>query len=467
MQAALSLRQIHWRAELRLALLAAAEACWIYVVVLTLGAIMGAPHVISPVGIFFVYWVALQTGRLLPRSQQTWRLLQIATIVIAVIAIVIAMRIGLYETTPLTDFSWLPNYFGRTFTFFERMSAEALSTFALVFTFLRGMSFAQRPLTLWVVGFQFRLGIIIFFGAAFVSALSVPVNFIVWVFAYFAFSLPAIALARIEEAGQEGPLGGRWALVMFTAIGATMLLGFFAVQFFTLDTINALFELFSPLGFIVQILITLIAIPIFFILELAGNLLAPFFNTLRDFLAGMRLNLNGNNPEIQRVLNDVTRVIVDLAPYIRLVSVVLVVVLIGWLIARALNKRMNWQEREMFAREAVDDTDGFAPETRPRARPLRFARRELHAENVRRIYAALLAQAEGAGLKRRDAETPLEFLPRLSARFPDLAPALQQITDAYVAVHYAQQPASDAQVRELRALWQRIKPQIKPAPEKK
>jgi hypothetical protein len=83
--------------------------------------------------------------------------------------------------------------------------------------------------------------------------------------------------------------------------------------------------------------------------------------------------------------------------------------------------------------------------------------REIHAENVRRIYAALLAHAEMLGLKRREAETPFEFLPRLVAHFPDVSGDLHTITDAYVAVHYAQAPATEPQVRELRARWHKTR----------
>jgi hypothetical protein len=454
---------VNLRAELQLALLAASEACWIYAVVLTIGTVAGAPRQVSPLGIFFVYWIALLVGRFLPRVQHAWRVLQFVTVAIALAAILIAVRVGLYGDAPLADLSWLPNYLGRTLAFFERTTAEEFSTLALIFAFLRGMSFAPRALTLWVVGFYFRLGIVIFFGAALVSALTVPVDFTVWIFVYFALSLPAIALARIEEAGQERPLGPSWALVMLTTIAATLLLGFLAAQFFTLKTINALFELLAPLDLIAQIIFTLLAVPLFFLLELAANLLAPVFDLIRNALANLQTLPIGSNPEIVRVLNVIARVVVDLVPYLRLLGVFVVVIFLGWLIARALNKRMKWEEKELYARAALEDRDGFAAAKAPPTQPARFARHEIHAENVRRIYAALLVQAEDAGMARRAAETPLEFLPRLSARFPDIAPALQAITNAYVAVHYAQQPATDAQVRELRAVWQQAREKMREA----
>lgn len=461
MAAPMKARSFPLRSQLRLALLAAAEACWIYAAILVLGTLAGAAREVSPFGIFLAYWIALQTGRFLPRTRLTWRVLQALTIAIAVITVVATIRIGLYGELPLADMGWLPNYLGRLTMLSERGPAEQISTFALIFAFVRGLSFAQRALTLWTIGFQFRLGIVVFFGAAFVSAISYPVNFSEWVFSYFALSLPAIGLARIEEAGQERPLGFKWALVMLTAVGATMLLGFVVAQFFTLDAINALFELLSPLGFIVQIVVTLVAIPLFFLLNLLAQLLTPFFDFVRDMLQNLRPGSGGENPVVLQFLNEVTRIVVDLVPYLRLAGVILVVIFIGWLIARALSKRMEWQERELYARERIDDSEGFTPAGTPRARRGGFARHEIHAENVRRIYAALLVQAESAGLKRRDAETPLEFLPRLTAHFPRVAPALVEITNAYVAVHYAQHPASEVEVRALRTVWQNTKALMK------
>jgi hypothetical protein len=57
----ISLPRINLRHELRLALLAAAESCWIYAIVLTFSANVGITRQISPLGIFIVYWIALLT----------------------------------------------------------------------------------------------------------------------------------------------------------------------------------------------------------------------------------------------------------------------------------------------------------------------------------------------------------------------------------------------------------------------
>jgi MFS family permease len=451
---------IKLRAELRLALLAAAEACWLYAIALTLGTLSGLPRQISPLGIFIVYWAALLAGRVLPRSDVAWRALQLLTVAFAFVAILIAFRVGFYTNVALFDFSWLPQYVGRVLAFFERVTAEEISTIVLIAAFLRGLSFAQRPLTLWVVGFQFRLGIVVFFVIALIAALTVNINFIFWMFAYFALSLLAIALARIEEAGQERPLGATWAVVMCAAIGVTMLVGFAATQFLTLNAVHAFFEFLSPLQIVLQLVIALIAIPFLFLLDWLIRALGPLFDRMFQMINNIFPRLNLGNPNSEQVISAVTQQLVNLLPYLRLLGIILVILFIGWLVARALNRRVKWQEHEMYVRETLDERDALQSDQRKRTPAAHTQPHHIHAENIRRIYAALQAHARTLGLPRRDAETPLEFLPRLIARFPDSADALTAITNAYVAVHYAQQQATDAQVRAVRATWQRVKQQM-------
>jgi hypothetical protein len=168
-------------------------------------------------------------------------------------------------------------------------------------------------------------------------------------------------------------------------------------------------------------------------------------------------------PEVNRDLQNLANSINQLAvviPYLRLLGIIAIVFGIGLVIALALNRRLLRIEEESFVREAASEYEDTRSEKlrRARARPAPF--REIEAENIRRVYAALLARAEASGLARREAETPLEFLPRLIARWPEAAPDLNQVTQAYVAVHYAQQSATREQVREVRAAWERLKNQL-------
>lgn len=454
MSVTIPLRSVNSRSELRLALLAAAESCWFYAIALTLGTMAGFPRAVSPLGIFVMYMAGLLAGRFLPRLPQSWRLLQMLTVLIAFFALLAAIRVGLYPDLNLTDVSWLPAYLSGVFAIFEHVNSQVLSTVILVLAFIRALGFAQRPLTLWVVGFEFRLGIVIFFVLAIFAGLATNVNFTLWIYLYFAFFLISIAFARIEDAGQLGALGGRWAAVMLTMLAITLLVGFALTHVLTLRAVNAFFAFFAPVAFVLEAILLIIALPFIYLFDLLFQMLLPLLQLFGQSLSRLFPAQIQPNPDAQRMFESLAHQLESLIPYLRLIGIIFVLLGVAWLIARALNRRMTREEEEMFARESVGLDDTSRLDKRRRSAPPRVGRREIHAENVRRIYAALQAQAEALGLKRRDAETPLEYLPRLSARFPALTIDFQTITHAYVAVHYAQQSATDAQVRELRAIWQ-------------
>lgn len=454
-------RSIRLRAELRLALIAAGETCWLYAIGLMVGAMAGHLREVSPLGIFFVYWVGLFTGRLVPQIRQSWRSLQLLTVLIAFAAIVIAIRIGLYWDVVLADVSWLPNYFGRVLGFFERITPEVVSTLLLAAAFIRALNLAARPLTLWEVGFAFRLGIVIFFVISVLAGFAAPVDLVGPIFFYFAFFLPGIALARIEDAGQPGALGWRWAAVMLTMLAVVLLAGLALTRLVTLDTVNAFFAFISPVLIVVQAIVTLVAVPLLLVLEFLIRLLLPFLEMIAKAFSNAFPQQAQLDQPLGPALEQFSNSFASLVPYLRLLGIILMVAWIAWLIARALNKRMNRLEGELTIHEPLSDAETAEKEKRRRAAAARRPHYDTRAETVRRIYAALQAQAEALELKRREAETPLEYLPRLVERFPGSAPALKTITDLYVAVHYAQQPATEDEVRELRRLWQTTRDQMR------
>ncbi|HEX7593575.1 MAG TPA: hypothetical protein VF429_05330, partial [Anaerolineae bacterium] len=67
---------LNFRRELRFALLAAMETCWVYSVLAFLASIMGFARAISPLSLFAAYWIALVVGRVLPQRKERWWVLQ-------------------------------------------------------------------------------------------------------------------------------------------------------------------------------------------------------------------------------------------------------------------------------------------------------------------------------------------------------------------------------------------------------
>lgn len=78
------------------------------------------------------------------------------------------------------------------------------------------------------------------------------------------------------------------------------------------------------------------------------------------------------------------------------------------------------------------------------------------AARIRQVYADLMDLCASLGHPRREAETPLEFLPELNQLFPGLQPEIQAITEAYNGVRYGQLPESRREVETIEIAWNKI-----------
>jgi hypothetical protein len=451
------------RAELRRALLAAAETCWVYAVVLTLTALLRPPRLISPVGVFFTYFVALEIGRYLPRLLRGQRALQWINLALAGLVILFVIRVDLYRDAPVFDLTWLPSYLGNLSALFERFASDQIATIALLFVYVRGLGFAYRPLTLWFTGFQFRLGVVFFFGIAIAGAFAGGVDIRALLVVYFIVSLLSIALARMEESGREMALGKAWAPLLVGASLLVVSLGFFVTPLMTMAAAAAFFQILSPLAPVVEFLLTLILVPLSYVIEFLIGLLMPLLTLVMVSLRRLPLDILPQlQIPLQKSSDNGIALFVQIWPYLRLVLFLAILMGAALAIARAVNRRMAQVEEETFIREAVGERDRKRAEKMGGARAAPMLPHEVEAENIRRIYAALLARCQAIGLPRREAETPFEFLPRLEAQFPQAATDLSALTEAYVAVHYAQIPATNERVHAMRAVWRRLRGQLKP-----
>ncbi|MGB8644467.1 MAG: DUF4129 domain-containing protein [Anaerolineae bacterium] len=453
---------LNLRGELRRALLAAGETCWAYAALATVGAMAHTPRLLSPISIWFIYWAALEIGQYLPRLRLAWRRVQILNVALAVFLMLIVLRLDLYRTQPALDLSWLGALAHALFIVDGKLAPEHLAIVALLYAYVRGAGFGSRPLTLWFVGFQFRLGVLLFFCIALAGAilLAHPVDLAGPLVAFFILSLLGIALARIDESGRERGLGARWAALLLGAVVVIVLVGLFVTPLFTVAGENLILQLVSPLLPVLLLLLTVILTPLAWLagilVQVIGPLLAQLLQGLRHFGLTIDTPTPPNPAGIPPALAQWTFIF----PYLRLAGGIAFVFAAALLVARALNRRMMQIEQETFYREAAGAL-AAAPTARPKRPPaVRPDGSEIEAENIRRVYAALLARAAALGLPRAQAETPLEFLPRLAARFPESAADLERITQAYVAVHYAEQPATRAQVHEIRAVWQHVRSEM-------
>ena len=79
------------------------------------------------------------------------------------------------------------------------------------------------------------------------------------------------------------------------------------------------------------------------------------------------------------------------------------------------------------------------------------------AAQIRYIYFLLLRLAEKRGVIRPKAQTPLEFLPSLTALFLGCEKECEFITGAYLMVRYGQLPETHEVLENAQQSWNKIK----------
>ncbi len=451
------------RREIRYALLAAMETCWVYAIIALLGALTLTPTV-SPLSLFAAYWIALLAGRVLPRLEQSWTVLRLAVLGVALLTLLLVVRVEVFGArVSWLDMTWLPRYALSIISLHEAVPGEYLTTVAVLYMFIRGLGYAQRPLTLWFIGYQFRLGILAFFLVLSASAVLTRYDATLWILLYFFLGLLAVALARMDEIGNTISLGPRWAATLLASVAVVIFLGLVLLQFFTLDAVNFLLILLTPVFALFGIFVFLLAIPAGLMAEWLLNLLEPFVRGLRATFDALEDLVPPDAAQQLQPAPPPNPYLDLIGSALRVLLVAAVVIWVGMLLARALNRRMLQIEQEAYVRESVGAEEGSArvPESDRRKRPAHRRAGHLAAETIRRIYAALVARADDAGLTRRVAETPYEFLPRLEKTWPEQAGDLQDITEAYIAVHYGEHAASEAEVGQVRSAWRRVQTGIK------
>lgn len=456
--------QVSFRRELRIALLAAMETCWVFAVVVFLAEITGAMSPLTPLPFFLAYWLAMIVGRGLPRSETGGAILQAVAFAIAVITLLAVARAELYPNLDWYDFAWLPRFVVAALSLAHGIVVEHIVAAGALYVFIRGLGLAQRPLTLWFVGFQFRVGIVVFFVllliAGFARAFSTTsiqqYDASLWIFVYFFISLLAIALARIEEMTSDVRYTPRWALTLLGSVALVLFIGLGLLQVLTVDLVRAALIIFLPLAWLFGGLIALLSVPVGYLLEWLINLVKPAFASLEQLINAMQQFLNSNTPPQPTTPASGF----SLTALIQPTLILAIGLLVFYFLGRALNRRMRRIEEEPFIREAIGADDAFDSAQRDDSRKKKPARPRAHnaaAESIRKIYAALVALAADAGLPRRVAETPYEFEPRLEQHWLKNSGDIRAITEAYVAVHYAEQEAGAEQVKSVRDAWERVK----------
>ena len=87
----------------------------------------------------------------------------------------------------------------------------------------------------------------------------------------------------------------------------------------------------------------------------------------------------------------------------------------------------------------------------------RLGRRLLAAARIRRVYTYLMDLSAELGKARQEAQTPLEFIPSLSAVFPHHTADVETISKAYMHVRYGELDETPSDVIEVDRAWLQLR----------
>jgi len=449
------------------------ELSWLYPWLAVLGRFLTRrERVLEPGMVFGLFFLALVGVRLLSRWRIAERYQRLAVGGLILLTAFFLIHAQVYPGVSLLSGRWVGASLAQLLRFEGAMSRELFLILATLAIWWRGLSMAQGSLFTDVVGFKFRLGILLIIGLLVVQALSYRQDLTLWTLSLFLCGLVAVALARVKDGAPAGDESRRfspsWFFLLLAGAGGTLLLGLSLSTLLTTETIVS-----RVLGPVFDALFTVffyIVAALSYVLVWAINFLVRWF--VETFLSGEPIVLKplmlsplgpidfGQEAQgpvesplwLDWVLNGlIVLIIVGL-------FLLLLLLVRRWRLGQASEGDV-WRESVWSAREVGQGLlNGLRGGLRRLADLLAGPerRRAYSAATVRQIYASLLVLAEKRGAVRPPSHTPLEYLPTLQTAFPGWGAEVQALTRAYVAAHYGRLPDTEAEFEALCNAWQRI-----------
>jgi len=337
----------------------------------------------------------------------------------------------------------------------------------------RGLRLADRPVSVMDAALGFHLGIIVLALFAVVSAAQAVTIFVP---AFFFSELLTMGLTRVEAAshasgGRRLPFSGWWLVVLVSSTGTLIILaGLITAVILGVGT-NKLFSWLGPVLAILTLPFAVILAPLMALIEWLlrslepslGPALSELFRLAQQFQSLLSRLTRQPSPVIATIVRALVYVVIAAIGFGVLYVLALVVLKVG---RRPKSPESNKDEE----RESLWSSQAWARKLRERLRQ-RLARLRNLAEivgrfgagglvtalTIRRIYAQTIRLAASRGYPRPVAHTPYEHLAALHQAFPNCDTDLDQITEAYVGIHYGELPEEPDALETIRAAFERIK----------
>ena len=348
------------------------------------------------------------------------------------------LRLYVFWGEPLLSLRWL------RLAFFEadpRRVETLLVLATLGYLWFRAVTFLQRDISFFVIGYDFRKGVLgLILGVSLYTVLSHQ-SPILFVYTFFFFSLIAVALGRVEDkaqavGGSGRPFGPGWVGLLAASSVLVLALGAVISSIWSLSGFRRFGQMIAPTGSVLGRVFETLALAFLRLLEPLIQWLIAFIRAnLGDQVQSLQLQ---EPPPLGEILGQNggqgTVAGSGLPPWIHIVLAYVLPALGVLLVLLAL---VLWLERrgKRWSRSASEERERTPGEERQglgrlvsgglsRLRNLAnligqfgLGRRFYAAVSVRNIYANMLRLAAERGYPRHPAQTPNDFLPRLHERF--------------------------------------------------
>ncbi len=469
----------NWRRELLYVGLAAMECCWLFPwQTLFLGA-RGQSQRVPLAGLLAIMLGALYLTRLGNQAGVSLVAQRLITLILALLSTLVLLKARVYTTYSVMDFSWLHRFVSDVGDILQRIPVSLIVFLAGLYLWWRGIELAQQTLSIESVGFSFRVGIVAFLWLFLARMFFFAADAVPYAFLYFLMGLMAMGLARIEDVsrshiGIRSPFNAAWLTILAVSASAVSALSILVVNLFSFRNIAAMVNALQP----VIALIARVTRPI-------QMMVASVLQWVLSWLIGIFARLFGGSEvwpddEASRELAELLEEFQQMQPspntsvVWRLVQsgiLALVFLFVLAFMAFSIGRvQQALRDGRTAEHETVWDKDRVAEDMRDgmgnRWRKLRdqhLARlawlrgEEYSLASIRTTYASLTRLAAVSGYRRREAETPYEYVSTLLEAFPGSAVEIQLITDAYVRVHYGERSFDAQYVQRVRDSWLAIR----------
>jgi hypothetical protein len=429
-------------------------------------------------GVQIAFMLALELLNLL---ELDWPFYELSVAGLIIAGTLLFVRVWLYWGMPLGNFAWLSNTLGALFEFYRELRPELVLIFASLFLWQRAANATSRDVGFFGVGLSFRLGLLLLIlGGSLLGAFRGQ-NATPLLWPFLALGLTGVAVARTREKATGARSSGSLASLsrlgqLLVAVGVTVGgVAWLSLYYTPAGIKHTFFIVLKPLWTVLgPVLLTLFGVllwllqPILILLEWLLRQLA--FTLDWTFLRDLSRIFTQSNPPTD-VSKPPEGPLAGLPAWLwtglRYALVILVIAIVLSFILLFLDRTRTKPGPEEGEEDNAERlTLGGATLGRG-VRWLRgmaglvgrfgLSRQLLAAISVQNIYANICRLARRRGYPRRPAQPPDDYLPVLQQAFAGQEEALARITDAYMRVHYGDQPINSLELGQLRQDYQQVR----------